>query len=165
MTLVRPRHAVRAIILDEADRILLCRLDVPRPAGRIVVWVTPGGGIEPGEAPLTALRRELREEVGLAIEADPPHVWHQVVIDREHTEGHDGVINDFFLVRTASFHPRGSLSAAELAAELIVEFRWWPLPDIASYRGPDLFSPRDLATPLAALIADEVPSPPVRLGL
>ncbi|WP_230396523.1 NUDIX domain-containing protein [Streptomyces blattellae] len=67
------RHSVRAIILDEDDRILLCRFAIPDPAGT-VVWAAPGGGIEPGETPLGALRREVREEVGLMIEADPPHV-------------------------------------------------------------------------------------------
>ncbi len=38
-------------------------------------------------------------------------------------------------------------------------------PEIADYRGSELFSPRDLATPLAALIADGVPARPVPLGL
>jgi 8-oxo-dGTP diphosphatase len=33
------------------------------------------------------------------------------------------------------------------------------------YRGPDLFSPRDLATPLTALLADGIPDAPVLLGL
>ena len=53
----------------------------------------------------------------------------------------------------------------ELASENIDGFRWWPLRDIAGYRGPNLFSPRDLATPLAALITGGVPAKPVPLGL
>jgi 8-oxo-dGTP diphosphatase len=165
MSLVHLRRSVRAVVLDEDDRILLCRFAIPKPAGTIVVWAAPGGGVERGEAILVALRRELDEEVGLAIDADPPHVWHQEVIDPGLAAGYDGVINDYFLVRAASFHPRGAMSDDELAAENIVAFRWWRLSDIADYCGADLFSPRDLATPLAALIVDGIPSRPVSLGL
>lgn len=75
----RLRHAVRAVILADRDHVLLCRFSFPHPAvptGAAVVWAAPGGGIEPGELPLEALRRELVEESGLVIDADPPHVWH-----------------------------------------------------------------------------------------
>jgi hypothetical protein len=51
-----------------------------------------------------------------------------------------------------SFIPCGALSGEELAAENIDGFRWWRLREIGCYRGPDLFSPRDLATPLAGLM-------------
>jgi hypothetical protein len=43
--------------------------------------------------------------------------------------------------------------------------RWWRHGDIGGYRGTDLFSPRDIATPLAALIAGDIPDTPVTLGL
>ncbi|HEY3478246.1 MAG TPA: NUDIX domain-containing protein [Streptomyces sp.] len=160
-----PRRAVRALVLDGADRILLCGMAVPEPPGTLV-WAAPGGGIEPGERPLDALRRELREEVGLVLPptADPPHVWHQEVLTPGHPPGHDGVSNDYFLVRTAWFTPRGELSTAALEAENITGSRWWRLPEIAAYDGPDLFSPRDLATPLAALIATGPPDAPVALS-
>jgi len=162
------RHAVRAVILDDDDRVLLCRFGPPHPAvpaDATVVWAAPGGGIEPGERPLAALRRELHEETGLVIDADPPHVWHQEVAAPGQADGHDGLVNDYFLVRTASFEPRGALSDDDLAAEHITEMRWWRHADIADYDGTDLFSPRDLATPLAALIAGDLPGTPVMLGL
>ncbi|MFF0526201.1 NUDIX hydrolase [Actinomadura nitritigenes] len=159
------RCSVRAIVLDEEDRVLLCRFVFPEEAGEVVVWAAPGGGVEDGETPLAALRRELREEVGLAVGADPPHVWHQEVIGPGYAAGHDGVINDYFVVRTASFRPRGSMSDDELAGEHIVGFRWWRLEDIARHRGSEVFSPRDLAALLGALITGGLPDAPVQLGL
>ncbi|MFF3672136.1 NUDIX domain-containing protein [Microtetraspora malaysiensis] len=159
------RCSVRAIVLDEGDRILLCRHAIPKPTGTVVVWAAPGGGIERDETPLAALRRELHEEVGLAVDSDPPHVWHQQVVAPGLAAGYDGVVNEYFLVRTPSFQPRGAMSDDKLAAENIDGFRWWKLQDIANYRGSELFSPRDLATPLTALIADGAPARPVQLGL
>jgi 8-oxo-dGTP pyrophosphatase MutT (NUDIX family) len=128
------------------------------------MWAAPGGGIEQGESPLEALRRELLEEAGLTIAADPPHVWHQVVVDPGHGADYDGVINDYFLVRTARFDPRGALPDADIAAECISEMRWWAPGDITS-DGPELFSPRNLVAPLAALIAGDIPRTPLMLGL
>jgi 8-oxo-dGTP diphosphatase len=52
----------------------------------------------------------------------------------------------------------------ELAAEHISGMRWRRHPDIGCYRGTDLFSPRDIAAPLAALIAGEIPGTPLTLG-
>ncbi|MFJ7296448.1 NUDIX hydrolase [Streptomyces collinus] len=164
MPSVSLRCSVRAIVLDEDDCILLCRFAIPKLAGT-VLWATPGGGIDPGETPLAALRRELLEEVGLVVRSDPPHVWHQEVVAPGHAEGYDGVINDYFLVRTVNFSPRGTLTDDRLAAEHISGMRWWHPNEIDAYVGPDRFSPRDLATPLTALITSGVPTGPVRLGL
>ncbi|MFG1603418.1 NUDIX hydrolase [Actinoplanes sp. NPDC049265] len=161
------RAAVRAIVLDEDDRVLLCRFVFPHPAvpdGAEVVWAAPGGGVEPGEDGLSALRRELIEETGLAIDADPPHVWHQVVV-ADLTPGLDGIVNDYFLVRVTHFEPRGALTDDQLAAEHIAGFRWWRLAEINGYTGSDLFSPRDLATPLTELLTAGAPAGPVLLGL
>ncbi|WP_433136597.1 NUDIX domain-containing protein [Actinomadura nitritigenes] len=57
----RLRRAVRALLLDGGDLVLLRRTQ----PGRAVYWTTPGGKIEPTDAgPEAALRRELDEELG-----------------------------------------------------------------------------------------------------
>ena len=55
---------VGAMIFDDADRILLLE-HVFRPDSG---WGIPGGFIGQGEQPEAALRRELREEIGVEIE-------------------------------------------------------------------------------------------------
>jgi ADP-ribose pyrophosphatase YjhB (NUDIX family) len=162
------RRSVRAIILDEDDRILLCRFDFPHPAvpqRALAVWAAPGGGIEPGEDRLTALRRELREEIGLAITADPPHVWHQEVVAADIAPDFDGLVNDYYLIRTNHFEPRGELTDDQLAEENLIAFRWWRLAEITGHTGPELFSPRDLTTPLTVLLTTGTPDQPLLLGL
>lgn len=55
------RPCVGLTVLDRENRILVGqRADVPFPA-----WQMPQGGIDPGETPLAAALRELREEVGI----------------------------------------------------------------------------------------------------
>ena len=51
-------EAAFAVILSRSPRVLL----VQKADGR---WGLPGGQVEPGEAPLDAVLRELREETGL----------------------------------------------------------------------------------------------------
>lgn len=58
------RRSVRAILLDEDDRLVLIKRIKP---GQASYWTTPGGGVESTDVCLeAALRRELREELGAA---------------------------------------------------------------------------------------------------
>ncbi len=64
--LSHPRFAVTAgaVITDARGHVLLLKHRFRPGAG----WGMPGGFIEAGEQPDEALRRELREEVGLEVE-------------------------------------------------------------------------------------------------
>jgi ADP-ribose pyrophosphatase YjhB (NUDIX family) len=64
--LIEPRFTVTAgaVITDERGRVLLLN-HVFRPGSG---WGIPGGFIERGEQPEAAIRRELREEIGLELE-------------------------------------------------------------------------------------------------
>ncbi|MFE6735768.1 NUDIX hydrolase [Microbacterium sp. NPDC057659] len=57
------RVAAYAVVTDDSDRILLARWT----EGRRIAWTMPGGGLEDGEDPEDAVRREVREETGYSI--------------------------------------------------------------------------------------------------
>jgi 8-oxo-dGTP diphosphatase len=63
---LRSVEVVAGLIFDEG-RVLVCQRNLQ--SSFALKWEFPGGKIEPGEDPESALRRELKEELG--IEAGP----------------------------------------------------------------------------------------------
>ena len=89
----RQRIAAYALISrhhDGTDEVLLTRMSPrTRIEGR---WTLPGGGIDHGEDPRDALRREVHEETGLYVEPDrvlDVHATHFVGARA------DGVVEDY----------------------------------------------------------------------
>ena len=146
------RDAVRALLIDDSDRILLVRFRWGR-------WATPGGGLLPHEPHELALRRELAEEVGLDDPPLGPWIW-----TREHAfddlAGYCGQRERYYLVRVASFVPAPRV---DLAAEHVTDVKWWTAAELAA--SAEAFSPRRLPALVADLLAHGPPVAPLDVGV
>jgi len=122
---LRLRRKVRAVVLNDDGEVLLVR-----PHGyRDEEWTLAGGGVEHGESPVEAMRRELAEELGVGLEAD---LWELPVINRfiysaEHKAkrklDHDGQDAVMFACRISKKTP------LRLQAEEVADARWFPAND------------------------------------
>jgi 8-oxo-dGTP pyrophosphatase MutT (NUDIX family) len=156
---LRIRRAVRAILLDPLDRVLLVRFEFP-DATR---WALPGGGIELGETAEAALRRELAEEAGIVDPVIGAHVWTRLHIIPFIGGQFDGQLDQIHVVRAPGDEPRPQLSWEQLRAEHVHELRWWTLDEIAA---SDVhFVPAALAEHLRILLRDGAPRAPVDVGV
>jgi ADP-ribose pyrophosphatase YjhB (NUDIX family) len=63
------RSAVRVVLADSANQILLLHVVEPRHPEQGDCWELPGGGLDPGEDVITAAQREIAEETGLHVPA------------------------------------------------------------------------------------------------
>ena len=152
------RQSGRVVLIDERDRVLLFlwddeRLDVRR------LWITPGGGLHPGESFEQAARRELWEETG--IEGEPgPCVWerHNLFRFGEHwIEARER----YFVLRVPVADVRDDgWSAHERRAFL--DHRLWTAEEIVA--SSELFVPRRLGELLPPLLRGEYPPAPVAVG-
>lgn len=148
---LRIRQAVRAVVLDPQDRVLLVRFEFPTTGTK---WALPGGGVEAGETDNDALRRELAEEVGLPHVDIGPHVWNRLHIVPFIDGSHDGQIERIYLVRTPAFTPQPALTWEQLNAEYVFEVRWWHPDEI---HGATPVAPAQLCDHLARLRQDGPP--------
>lgn len=155
---VRDRRAVRALVLSHDDEALMLRF--VNPFGGKDVWLTPGGGIHPGEDDLLALHREVWEETGLRLSDDAPLIWRRV-----HTYPLGGErirqSEDIYFVRVSRFTPTSANNPARGEVDIFREFRWWSLDEIRTSR--EFFVPIGFAELLNDVINEGPPTQPVSL--
>ncbi|GLZ43304.1 NUDIX domain-containing protein [Actinokineospora sp. NBRC 105648] len=146
-----PRIGARVMLLDPDDRVLLIHaLDPDEPDHHW--WELPGGGLEPGETPEQAARREVLEETGIdAIQLVRP-LWTSELHRGEERHRVDHV----FLGRTTTTEPQKPLRLTETERVGVIERRWWSAAQLESC--PDEVVPADLAEQLRK--AQEGPGTP-----
>jgi 8-oxo-dGTP diphosphatase len=122
-------------VLDSEERVLLLRWIDPRDG--LAVWCTPGGGIQVGETPGEAARRELHEEAGISVESVGQLIMHQVVRRPDLIRDEDHFVVQF------SGDP-GTATAPDPGTD---GWRWWNLSEIET--STEFFHPPNLGHLLA----------------
>ena len=164
---MRERHTVRLLVIDDRDRVLLFEIEDPGvwdPAVetgpiRRRFWITPGGGIEPGEDDRAAGARELWEETGIRRDNLGQCVW-----ESDHTLVWDGeplrMIERYYLVRApASEITLDHQTDDERAAYR--SHRWWTVDELLS--SDALICPAALRTRLAPLLSNPLLNRPIQI--
>jgi 8-oxo-dGTP pyrophosphatase MutT (NUDIX family) len=155
-TAVAVRQAVRVLLLDQDDRLLLVRF---RDGARSW-WCTPGGGIEPGETAEQSAIRELLEEAGIELVELGPCIW---------TRRHAGVFRGrpfdqserIYLARVTAFEP--PTPSPESLDEGFDAIRWWTVAELMA--SSEETAPRNLADRVRTLLDDGPPSVPIDVGV
>ena len=143
------RQAIRAILLTPEREVLLMRIQPPE--GSEGFWITPGGGLEPGETAEAGLRRELREELGLEHFEVGPLLWL-----RQHTfnwaKKRIRQREQYHIIHVSRFEPRMS-DAVEL--KILDKFQWWSMTELG--RAKERVTPLSLAQIVARYISQGPP--------
>lgn len=160
---VEERDAVRVVVLDIDDRILLFKAWKPERPEVGSWWELPGGGIEPGESVAAAAIRELYEETGIEVSPDQLSLpsWRRTSTFRYHNARrlqHEVVVT----ARLVDRGPDADVSNQyDYELEEYEASRWWPVAEVCASH--ERFYPGRLPELLASHLADQQIDEPFEL--
>ena len=151
------RQVARVLLFDGRDRLLLFHVRDPADPIRAAWWYLPGGGMDPGESPEQAARRELFEETGIENAEIGP-----VVLEKRGVHFRFGG-RDF---EQDEWHVFGRLpdggvitgGGDDLEAAAVAAHRWWTLADLAT--SSEVVYPPGLAATVGRLLREGPPAAP-----
>src|SRR5438552_449454 len=157
MPVLRP--AVRLILFDNANRLLLVRFE--DSSRQVSWWAAPGGGLKPGENYEEALKREVFEEAGHHLLDPGSWIWtreHVIELERQRFRQQER----FYSTRTDAFEPVSQgLEPVETAH--VRSLRWWTLSELEATQ--DELSPRELPRLIRRLLKGGPPREPIQVGV
>jgi 8-oxo-dGTP diphosphatase len=121
-----PRPVARVLLIDSRDRVLLFRSELAYGT----FWLTPGGGVDPGETYEQAAHRELFEETGLKGAELSPCIW-TVRFTFPYEDRLYDQAERYYVVRRAPFEIDKSNWLPGERVE-IQQHRWWTLDEIST---------------------------------
>jgi 8-oxo-dGTP pyrophosphatase MutT (NUDIX family) len=152
------RLAVKLLLLDEDDRLLLIHAKDPRTQAKC--WYPVGGGVEPGETLQEAAIREAYEESGLVDLPPGLPVWR-----RDHLYEYDGrvvEVHEEWLMHTVNHFDPAPAHLTEGEARSVVGFRWWQAQELTE--ATETTYPPRLGRLLTDLLTDGVPLDPIDIS-
>jgi 8-oxo-dGTP pyrophosphatase MutT (NUDIX family) len=118
----------RVLLVDASQRVLLIHERIEDGSTH---WLTPGGGVEPGEQPPEAARRETIEEIGVHVEL-PPDAEAVLVTRRDWSWAgvHYDQVDHFFLVRVADGTEVAPHALTDVEQQTWLGMRWWTVDEL-----------------------------------
>ena len=99
-------------------------------------WITPGGGVDPGESHLDAAHRELFEETGRQFPITPEPVWrYEFDVSWDQATHNRGYAEYFVAWADDEFEPVSDFWTPEEHIDVTAS-KWWAIDDLAKTSDP-----------------------------
>ena len=132
---VKDRPTARVLLVNPADEVFLINTHFDPELGLEPRWLTPGGGIDEGEAVREAAIRELFEETGLQItDSELGEVFWQTSGRWDWADGirYQTYTDTIFMLRVEDFVLDDTHWTPEEHRD-ILESRWWKVSELIAY--------------------------------
>ena len=130
--------------------MLLFLTKAPDTSG-VARWLTPGGGVDPGETHHQAALRELEEETGLVLEDVGEPVWSHDFVVQWDAADHDTGHAEFYTATVDAFEPSDAQWTDDERVDVLAH-KWWTLSELIAT--DEAYEPAELVN----LVRRQLPS-------